>query len=472
MTEAEFLAQYMLPDDERKRLLIGNALLGLGSGLMQAKRGGELTNAGLGLFAGAQQGQNAIADAQRGQVDKFKLKQMWQEGEDKKAQRAAQAALSQRLTEAGNPTAGMPSLAPTNENVARIPKSYEVAMRQWQIATDAGDLRRAEEYRKAAEFLREKYGLDPKLGIDPQTNQPYQFVLSESGTEKRLNAGAPPKFREVNRGGTVDIVNEYNLPTTGQSFAKTLTPEGVQSGKQWEADYGLRRNADQRAADAAKRANEVKPQWDAGSGQFVYAPTEKNPTGQAITPAGFAKPDKPLTESQAKATAYVNMMENANRDLAALSEKGFTGSGEYQQAQINNAGGEGIPYLPGTGMLQRGLGASDDAQKYYNAQLQWTEPVLRFQTGANAPKEEVIRNAATYFPRPGDSDEVIAQKANARAAMEESMRLAAGSGSARVPQSTPGTGGGPVKIKGDADFAALPSGTEFIGPDGKRRRKP
>jgi hypothetical protein len=34
------------------------------------------------------------------------------------------------------------------------------------------------------------------------------------------------------------------------------------------------------------------------------------------------------------------------------------------------------------------------------------------------------------------------------------------------------TKGRPVKITGDADFAKLAPGTEFIGPDGKRRRKP
>lgn len=31
---------------------------------------------------------------------------------------------------------------------------------------------------------------------------------------------------------------------------------------------------------------------------------------------------------------------------------------------------------------------------------------------------------------------------------------------------------GPAKVTNDAEFNALPSGTEFIGPDGKRRRKP
>ncbi len=31
---------------------------------------------------------------------------------------------------------------------------------------------------------------------------------------------------------------------------------------------------------------------------------------------------------------------------------------------------------------------------------------------------------------------------------------------------------GPAQIKSDAEFNALPSGAEFIGPDGKHRRKP
>jgi len=33
-------------------------------------------------------------------------------------------------------------------------------------------------------------------------------------------------------------------------------------------------------------------------------------------------------------------------------------------------------------------------------------------------------------------------------------------------------GSGPKKIQNDSEYDALPSGAEFIGPDGKRRRKP
>lgn len=41
-----------------------------------------------------------------------------------------------------------------------------------------------------------------------------------------------------------------------------------------------------------------------------------------------------------------------------------------------------------------------------------------------------------------------------------------------APSEKPPKPAGPQKIASDADYNALPSGTEFIGPDGKRRRKP
>lgn len=47
--------------------------------------------------------------------------------------------------------------------------------------------------------------------------------------------------------------------------------------------------------------------------------------------------------------------------------------------------------------------------------------------------------------------------------------------SSGVPSAATGGASGasaPAKISGDADYNALPSGAEFIGPDGKRRRKP
>jgi hypothetical protein len=52
--------------------------------------------------------------------------------------------------------------------------------------------------------------------------------------------------------------------------------------------------------------------------------------------------------------------------------------------------------------------------------------------------------------------------AHARESLDKMGKRAGGSDS----------GSGPVKISGDTDYAQLPSGTEFVGPDGVRRRKP
>jgi hypothetical protein len=43
--------------------------------------------------------------------------------------------------------------------------------------------------------------------------------------------------------------------------------------------------------------------------------------------------------------------------------------------------------------------------------------------------------------------------------------------SARTPKGQPGAAA-PTKISSDADYNALPSGAQFIAPDGTTRRKP
>jgi len=39
-------------------------------------------------------------------------------------------------------------------------------------------------------------------------------------------------------------------------------------------------------------------------------------------------------------------------------------------------------------------------------------------------------------------------------------------------QGGPSGGGGPIQITNESDYARLPSGTVYIDPAGKRRRKP
>lgn len=431
--EQDFLSQYQLSDDERRRLLLGNVLLGLGGGLMTAQRGNMLGAAGSGAVQGAQLAQSAISDARRGKMDQFKLRMAGQEYQDKMDQRAQagkdQAELSGLFSNAPDLSQMGPG-GPTEANAQAVAPS-PIGDQYRKAAAFFTQRGRTEDAKRAMDMAAsydEKYNTTPQVMM--QNGQPVNALISDRGKVKTLDGYAPPpKFREVNRGGSVDIVNDYGLPAAGTSFAKTMTPGEEASNKLGWAQYGLSKNADARAAAAASGGG--KPQWDAGSGQFVYPPSPDAPGGRAVSPQGFTKPEKPLTEMQSKATAYVNQMQNATQVLSALEKKGFTGGSKVQQAAIVAAGTEGN-WIPGSAAIPR-WAAGEDAQRYENAELQWTEPVLRFLTGANAPKEEVKRNAATFFPRPGDDAGVIAQKAAARANMEQSIRLAAGSGSAKVP---------------------------------------
>lgn len=65
----EYLAQFQLPDEEKKRLLMGNILLGISAGAFNSRKGNELGALGSGVLQGAQLGQNAVAQAmkQRGE---------------------------------------------------------------------------------------------------------------------------------------------------------------------------------------------------------------------------------------------------------------------------------------------------------------------------------------------------------------------------------------------------------------------
>jgi hypothetical protein len=131
---------------------------------------------------------------------------------------------------------------------------------------------------------------------------------------------------------------------------------------------------------------------------------------------------KPLTESQAKATAFQSQMIGAENNLKQLEAKGFNPASLQTQSALKVAGG------PLNAL------ASPQAQQYKQAQEQWAESYLRFKTGAAATEGEVKRNIETFFPKFGDKPEIIAQKADARAQAERDIGFAAGMGAGRGAQ--------------------------------------
>jgi hypothetical protein len=121
------------------------------------------------------------------------------------------------------------------------------------------------------------------------------------------------------------------------------------------------------------------------------------------------------------------------------------------------------------GRNARSLVMTVDQQKYRQAQEDWVRAKLRKESGAAIPVKEMDDEIATYFPLPFDNDPtVIEQKRQSREVATKAMVQAAGRGA--PPPDT--TAKAPKPIKDDAEYAALPPGSEFIAPDGSRRRKP
>lgn len=77
---------------------------------------------------------------------------------------------------------------------------------------------------------------------------------------------------------------------------------------------------------------------------------------------------------------------------------------------------------------------SPEYQQYAQAQRDFVNAVLRRESGAVISDQEFANAAQQYFPQPGDSPEVIAQKRRNRETAIEGMRIGAGAGIAALPQ--------------------------------------
>lgn len=107
-----------------------------------------------------------------------------------------------------------------------------------------------------------------------------------------------------------------------------------------------------------------------------------------------------------------------------------------------------------------GLFGDDRARQYQAAALEWADSLLRMTTGAAATRDEIENAVTTYFPQPGDSPQVRAQKAAARERVVASAQTRAAPGNRQVP-------GQAVTVSSPAEAQALPPGTRYRTPQGQ-----
>ena len=126
--------------------------------------------------------------------------------------------------------------------------------------------------------------------------------------------------------------------------------------------------------------------------------------------AAVTASNKPATQTQITYANYAPRLETADNTITSLTPK--------------------VSALPLTSfLLQEKLPSwlqTSDIQSYNQAKTNFINAVLRQESGAAISDTERASYDAQYFPQPGDSPEVIAQKAQNRAQVVSSYKDAAG----------------------------------------------
>lgn len=170
-------------------------------------------------------------------------------------------------------------------------------------------------------------------------------------------------------------------------------------------------------------------------------------TGQAQPIMAGGQPlagGKPLTEAQGNATAFGVRMKQSNDLLNELEKKGVTNTGVVRSTIGGIVGmtpfvGEKMQQGVQSGMnvLPGALGGpSPEQQQVDAARRNFITAVLRKESGAAISPSEFYNESLKYFPQPGDSEAVIAQKRNARETAIKAMEIQAGPGKRQIEQIT------------------------------------
>ena len=121
-------------------------------------------------------------------------------------------------------------------------------------------------------------------------------------------------------------------------------------------------------------------------------------TQQPVAP----KPEA-LTDAQKKASGYYEMARGAGAEIDRLGTP-----------TLLNEMKSKIPFVGNWAKTPQG-------QVLDRANRQWATNVLRNESGATIGEHEIQQAYDTYLPRPGDSEEVLIQKARARREKERTI---------------------------------------------------
>lgn len=165
--------------------------------------------------------------------------------------------------------------------------------------------------------------------------------------------------------------------------------------------------------------------------------------------AGRGADEKPLSQDQGKATAWLDRMNQSEAVILASPKAAMTSTGSPGGMVGATIGSVPILGESGLGKMARNVAESPERQAVRTAQEAWVQGLLRSDTGAaykDMEKNDIIR---AFFPQPGEAASQTAIKAGLRDGVRRSMQVRAGPGPGRM-EKVPKAAGGASSAVDDA----------------------
>lgn len=151
------------------------------------------------------------------------------------------------------------------------------------------------------------------------------------------------------------------------------------------------------------------------NGKVLTVPPGQDPKKfrEHVTTATADAMSGKLTEVQANATQFANRMEDAEKNISGLEDQagGITGAAQQIAGKV-----------PVIGAAMQ----SEKYQKFDQAKSQFITALLRKESGAAISPSEFARYEKEFFPQPGNTQEVIEQKRQARKVAVDAMKKGTG----------------------------------------------
>lgn len=384
-------------------------------GILDTGSPGRIANS---LYEGQQMAQNRELNA-------MKLQQARQDMEDQNALRRVMAQsggdlqkASQALMQSGQ---YKPALEMQAQLAAQQKAKTDLALNHAKLIKDRANFVYANPTLQNAVSSLQEVGSQTGADVSGELSR-LQSIGDNPEAIKQWAAGHAieadkliPKIQSMNLGGMESLARID--PLTGkivsqQNFRKTMTPGEAANLAQSERHFQATQNA---------------PTFNAEAGGFVVKPTAQNPQGGIIPLSGFG--GKPLTEVQAKGVGFATRAKSADQIIENIGEQGKIQPGLIKRSV------ESIPLIGESAGTMANFTQSPKQQQIEQAQRDFINAILRQESGAAISQGEFDNAKKQYFPQPGDSKQVIQQKAQNRANAIQSLEIQAGPGMQRVKPS-------------------------------------